>query len=66
VLTEFFESDALHQAHLPSVLVACKCDNHPVNREVNPSKVDQEAKSVHADINTFQTQDSSSEDGVGG
>lgn len=53
--------NALHQAHLPSVLVACKCDNHPVNREVDPSMVDQEAKSAHADINTFQTQDSSSE-----
>lgn len=61
MLTEFLEPDALHQAHLPSVLVACKCDNHPVNREVDPSMVDQEAKSAHADINTFQTQDSSSE-----
>ena len=61
VLTEFLELDALHKAHLPSVLVACKCDNHPVNREVDPSKVNQKAKSVHADINTFQAQDSSSE-----
>ena len=61
MLTEFLEPDALHKAHLPSVLVACKCDSHPTNREVDPSMVDQEAKSVHADINTFQTQDSSSE-----
>ena len=61
MLTEFLEPDALHTAHLPSVLVACKCDSHPVNRKVDPSMVDQNAKSMHADINTFQTHDSSSE-----
>ncbi|OCL08956.1 ras GEF, partial [Glonium stellatum] len=53
--------NALHKAYLPSILVAWKCDNHPAHRAVDPSRVDHEAKSLYADINTFQTHDSSTD-----
>lgn len=47
--------NVLSKSSLPFVLVACKCDRHPAHREVDPSVVEQKAKSFLGDISTFQT-----------
>ncbi|KAI8934771.1 hypothetical protein NX059_008459 [Plenodomus lindquistii] len=51
----------LSKAHLPFILAACKCDQHPAHREVDPSVVEQKAKSFIGDISVFQTSESSPE-----
>ncbi|KAF2190778.1 ras GEF [Zopfia rhizophila CBS 207.26] len=50
--------NALSKASLPFVLVACKCDQHPAHREVDPAVIEQKAKSFFGDVNTFQTLES--------
>jgi hypothetical protein len=45
----------LSKAHVPFVLVACKCDQHPAHREVDPSVVEQKAKSFLGDVRVFQS-----------
>ncbi|KAF2258752.1 ras GEF [Lojkania enalia] len=52
---------ALSTSSLPFVLVACKCDQHPAHREVDPTTVEQKAKSLVRDITAFQTSESSLE-----
>ncbi|KAI9696898.1 MAG: hypothetical protein M1820_007973 [Bogoriella megaspora] len=52
--------NAIHKASLPCVLVSCKCDNHPTDRQVDPNKVEQRAKSFVKDISTVQTARTSS------
>jgi hypothetical protein len=49
----------LSKAHVPFVLVACKCDQHPAHREVDPSVVEQKAKSFLGDVRVFQSSASS-------
>ncbi|KAF2200511.1 ras GEF [Delitschia confertaspora ATCC 74209] len=53
--------NALSKAPLPFVLAACKCDQHPAHREVDPVVVEQKAKNFLGDIDTFQTSDSAPE-----
>ncbi|CBX93412.1 hypothetical protein IAQ61_009105 [Plenodomus lingam] len=53
--------NTLSKAHLPFILAACKCDQHPAHREVDPTVVEQKAKSFIGDINVFQTSESSPE-----
>jgi hypothetical protein len=51
----------LAKAHVPFVLVACKCDQHPAHREVDPSVVEQKAKSFLGDVRVFQSSSSSAD-----
>lgn len=53
--------DTFHMAQLPFILVACKCDQHPAHGEVDPSVVEQKAKSFIGDVSVFQTSESSPE-----
>jgi hypothetical protein len=53
--------DALSITYLPYLLVACKCDNHPVHREVDPAIVEQKAQKLVGEINVFQTSESAPE-----
>lgn len=53
--------NALSKASLPFLLVACKCDQHPVHREVDPAVIEQKAKTSFGEINTFQTSESAPE-----
>ncbi|KAH8717084.1 ras guanine nucleotide exchange factor domain-containing protein [Phaeosphaeriaceae sp. PMI808] len=53
--------NTLSKAHVPFVLVACKCDQHPAHREVDPSVVEQKAKSFLGDVRVFQSSASSSD-----
>ncbi|KAJ4368876.1 hypothetical protein N0V83_005958 [Neocucurbitaria cava] len=53
--------NTLSKAQLPFILVACKCDQHPAHREVDPAVVEQKAKSFIGDVNVFQTSESSPE-----
>lgn len=50
-------SDALSKAPLPFVLVACKCDKHTSERQVDPTVVEQKAKSFLGEVHAFQTAD---------
>lgn len=59
VLTMF--ADTFNKAQLPFILVACKCDQHPAHREVDPSVVEHKAKSFIGDVSVFQTSESSPE-----
>lgn len=45
----------LASARLPVVLAACKCDQPPAHRQVDPTVVEQKAKSFIGDIAVFQT-----------
>lgn len=49
----------LSKISLPFVLVACKCDQHPAHREVDPAVVGQKAKSFLGDVGVFQTSETS-------
>ncbi|PSN63703.1 ras GEF [Corynespora cassiicola Philippines] len=51
----------LSKSSLPFVLAACKCDQHPTHREIDPAVVKQRAKSFLGDVNTFQTSEASPE-----
>ncbi|EAT84804.2 hypothetical protein SNOG_07338 [Parastagonospora nodorum SN15] len=51
----------LAKAHIPFVLVACKCDQHPAHREVDPSVVEQKAKTFLGDVRVFQSSASSAD-----
>ncbi|KAF2658384.1 ras GEF [Lophiostoma macrostomum CBS 122681] len=53
--------NVLSKTSLPLVLVACKCDQHPAHREVDPTVVEQRAKSFLGEINAFQTSETSTE-----
>jgi len=53
--------DTLSRAHVPFVLVACKCDQHPAHREVDPAVVEQKARSFLGDVRVFQSSASSPE-----
>ncbi|KNG50267.1 rap guanine nucleotide exchange factor 4 [Stemphylium lycopersici] len=53
--------NTFNKAHLPFILVACKCDQHPAHREVDPAVVEQKAKSFIGDVSVFQTSESSPE-----
>ncbi|EOA91122.1 hypothetical protein ACJQWK_11225 [Exserohilum turcicum] len=53
--------NTFHMAQLPFILVACKCDQHPAHGEVDPSVVEQKAKSFIGDVSVFQTSESSPE-----
>lgn len=59
MLTE--RTDILSKAALPFVLVACKCDQHPAHREVDPAVVEQKAKSFLGDVSVFSTSEASPE-----
>jgi GTPase SAR1 family protein len=47
----------LAKSHLPFVLAACKCDQHPAHREVDPAVVEQKAKSFLGHVSVFSTSD---------
>ncbi|KAF2629513.1 ras GEF [Macroventuria anomochaeta] len=49
------------KSNLPFVLAACKCDQHPAHREVDPSVVEQKAKSFLGDVSVFSTSEASPE-----
>ena len=49
------------KSNLPFVLAACKCDQHPAHREVDPAVVEQKAKSFLGDVSVFSTSESSPE-----
>ncbi|KAF1929493.1 rap guanine nucleotide exchange factor 4 [Didymella exigua CBS 183.55] len=49
------------KSRLPFVLVACKCDQHPAHREVDPAVVEQKAKSFLGDVSVFSTSESAPE-----
>jgi len=51
--------DAIDKASVPSLLVSCKCDIDPSERQLDPSRVEQRAKSVRRKINTLQISDTS-------
>ncbi|KAL5118206.1 hypothetical protein ACEQ8H_003878 [Pleosporales sp. CAS-2024a] len=51
----------LSKAHVPFVLVACKCDQHPAHREVDPSVVEQKVNSFLGDVRVFQSSTSSAD-----
>ncbi|KAH6618460.1 ras guanine nucleotide exchange factor domain-containing protein [Boeremia exigua] len=51
----------LARSHLPFVLAACKCDQHPAHREVDPAVVEQKAKSFLGDVSVFSTAEASPE-----
>ncbi|KAF1852159.1 ras GEF [Cucurbitaria berberidis CBS 394.84] len=51
----------LSKAQLPFILVACKCDQHPAHREVDPAVVEQKAKSFIGDVNVFQVSEAAPE-----
>jgi hypothetical protein len=59
MLTE--HAGTLSKAQLPFILAACKCDQHPAHREVDPTVVEQKAKSFIGDVSVFQTSESSPE-----
>lgn len=46
------------KSRLPFVLAACKCDQHPAHREVDPAVVEHKAKSFLGDISVFSTSES--------
>ncbi|KAJ4380962.1 hypothetical protein N0V86_003309 [Didymella sp. IMI 355093] len=46
---------------LPFVLAACKCDQHPAHREVDPHVVEQKAKSFLGDVSVFSTSEAAPE-----
>ncbi|KAF2741078.1 ras GEF [Polyplosphaeria fusca] len=52
---------ALSKTSLPFVLVACKCDQHPAHRAVDPAVIEHKAKSFLGDITTFQTSETNTE-----
>jgi hypothetical protein len=52
-------ADAIDKASLPSLLVSCKCDIDPSQRQLDPSGVEQRAKSVLRKINTLQVSNTS-------
>jgi hypothetical protein len=47
--------EIMSTTHLPFTLLACKCDQHPAHREVDPSVVEQKAKSFLGEIRVFQS-----------
>ena len=51
-------ADVLAKSHIPLILVASKCDQHPASREVDPVTVEQKAKSFIGDISVFQASES--------
>jgi hypothetical protein len=53
--------DVLSKSSLPAILVACKCDQHPAHREVDPAVVEHKAKQFLPDVNVFQTSQASPE-----
>jgi hypothetical protein len=53
--------DVLSKVSLPAILVACKCDQHPAHREVDPAMVEHKAKQFLPDVNVFQTSQASPE-----
>ncbi|KAF2131174.1 ras GEF [Dothidotthia symphoricarpi CBS 119687] len=48
----------LSKTSLPFILVACKCDQHPAHREVDPAVVGQKATTFLGDVGVFQTSQS--------
>jgi hypothetical protein len=54
-------AEILSTAQLPFTLLACKCDQHPAHREVDPTVVETKAKSFLGDIRVFQSSQSSPE-----
>lgn len=50
--------DVLSKSNLPAILVACKCDQHPAHREVDPAVVEHKAKQFLPDVQAFQTSQS--------
>ncbi|KAF2093287.1 ras GEF [Rhizodiscina lignyota] len=46
---------AVYKSSLPFHLVACKCDNHPNLRHIDPVSVSQRAKALIGAVNTFET-----------
>jgi GTPase SAR1 family protein len=46
---------AVYKSSLPFHLVACKCDNHPNLRHIDPSSVGQRAKALIGPVSTFET-----------
>ncbi|KAJ4333052.1 hypothetical protein N0V95_009513 [Ascochyta clinopodiicola] len=48
----------LANAALPFVLAACKCDQHPAHREVDPAVVEQKATSFLGPLSVFSTSES--------
>ncbi|OAK98267.1 ras GEF [Phaeosphaeriaceae sp. SRC1lsM3a] len=51
----------LSKAKVPFVLVACKCDQHPAHREVDPAVVEQKAKTFLGEIRVFQSSSTSTD-----
>lgn len=51
----------LSKSSTPFILVACKCDQHPAHREIDPAVVEKRAKSFLGDVNAFQTSQESPE-----
>jgi GTPase SAR1 family protein len=45
----------LAKSGLPFVLAACKCDQHPAHRQVDPQMVEQKAVSFLGHVNAFST-----------
>lgn len=46
---------AVYKSTLPFHLVACKCDNHPNLRHIDPTSVGQRAKALIGAVSTFET-----------
>ncbi|KAF2036296.1 ras GEF [Setomelanomma holmii] len=51
----------LSKAHIPFILVAAKCDQHPANREVDLTVVEQKAKQFLGEVRVFQSSATSPE-----
>jgi hypothetical protein len=49
----------LSKAQVPFILVACKCDQHPAHREVDPAVVEQKAKQFLGEVRVFQSSSAS-------
>ncbi|KAF2745957.1 ras GEF [Sporormia fimetaria CBS 119925] len=50
--------NVLAKTSVPFVLVACKCDEHPAHREVDPAVVEEKARSFLGKVTAYQTSDS--------
>ena len=46
---------AVYKSSIPFHLVACKCDNHPNLRSIDPASVSQRAKALIGAVSTFET-----------
>lgn len=61
LLLIIWKPDAISKASLPSVLVSCKCDTPPAQREIDPSVVEKKAKSFVSNLKVMQTSGNSPE-----